>query len=324
MSRHFKELLKSLNVNGRDAAAFAMSLLLAFSIWLIHNLSQNYTEVVHVPVTAKSNISGHSQISINSASVAARCRTRGFDLIRINKTSAREPLVIDFKQEDLHPLGDDKFYIRGSEMDPYVQAIFGKDASLEAMLTDTAVFRFPVENCKKVPVQAVYNASYKSQFTNVGPLDLQPDSILVYGEPFHLDNIDKVYTESFNLSSLDHNIHGEIKLKKIKGVRMSQQSIDYSLEVSRYVEIKATVPISARNVPQGKSLIIFPPTCEVSFICSFPLSADPVESARFYIDYRDFEQSLKGSCIPKIDRLPSGVLNYSIEPEVFDCAERVR
>ena len=57
---------------GRDLAGLLFSLLLAFSIWLIHNLSLNYTQVIAVPVTARSNIEGHQELSSNSCEVAAR------------------------------------------------------------------------------------------------------------------------------------------------------------------------------------------------------------------------------------------------------------
>ena len=43
-----------------------MSLLLAFSIWLIHNLSLNYSDTISVPVMAQCNIDGHSDVSSNS------------------------------------------------------------------------------------------------------------------------------------------------------------------------------------------------------------------------------------------------------------------
>ena len=46
ISGKFKKL------NGRDLAVFLLSLLLAFGIWLIHNLSLDYVRVVNVPIKA--------------------------------------------------------------------------------------------------------------------------------------------------------------------------------------------------------------------------------------------------------------------------------
>ena len=55
------------------------------------------------------------------------------------------------------------------------------------------------------------------------------------------------------------------------------------------------------------------------FRCVFPVSKDPTEAVRLYIDYGDFVSSLNGRCIPKALSLPSGVIDYYVYPEVFDC-----
>ena len=68
----FHRLLKSLGFSGRDWAVLLLALLLAFSIWLIHNLSLKYNDFLTVPVVAQCSIDGHSDISSNSCQVTAR------------------------------------------------------------------------------------------------------------------------------------------------------------------------------------------------------------------------------------------------------------
>ena len=58
--------------------------------------------------------------------------------------------------------------------------------------------------------------------------------------------------------------------------------------------------------------------------CSFPLSVDPSDKVYFYIDYHDFEKSIGGRCVAHSSAIPEGVIEYSIEPEVFDCVEEDR
>ena len=74
MSRLWDKLRSVKDTNGRDIMIFVMSLLLAFSIWLIHNLSLYYNEEVSVPIRARSNIPGRAQLSSNDAIVQARLR----------------------------------------------------------------------------------------------------------------------------------------------------------------------------------------------------------------------------------------------------------
>ena len=75
------------------------------------------------------------------------------------------------------------------------------------------------------------------------------------------------------------------------------------------------------NLPAGRQLQVFPPTASVVMRCAFPLKKDPLSSFKLYVDYRDFTASLSGRCAPRTLRLPSGVLEYQVDPEVFDCVE---
>ena len=59
-----------------------LSLILAFLIWVLTNLSKDYSGVVSVPVVAQSNIEGHAMESSNTVLVSARVRTDGFRLVR--------------------------------------------------------------------------------------------------------------------------------------------------------------------------------------------------------------------------------------------------
>ncbi|MBQ9819987.1 MAG: hypothetical protein IJM60_06880, partial [Bacteroidales bacterium] len=79
-----------------------------------------------------------------------------------------------------------------------------------------------------------------------------------------------------------------------------------------------------RNVPAGRKVSVLPSVAKVTYKCAFPLSADPSDGVRFYIDYKDFESSIGGRCIPRPVSLPDGVMDYSLEPEVFECVEEGR
>lgn len=320
----FGKISGALNISGRDAKVFIVSLLLAYSIWLIHNLSLNYSETVRIPVRAQCDIEGHSSSSSNSTMVLARCRASGFSLIRLERAERKNPVLVKFDASDIHPLGNEMFYVTSEDLDRYVSQIFGSGTKLDMFVTDTAVFRFPSENHKRVPVQAVYSVDFRPQYTNVGELKVVPDSVTVYGEPFHLSGINKVYTESLSLYDLDSPVHGEVRLDRIKGVRLSDESVRYSMEVTRYVEMKARVPVLTRNVPRGKTLISYPSSAEVTLKCAFPVTSDPVDGIRVYVDYGEFEASLEGQCLPHVEALPSGVIGYSVVPRVFDCVESSR
>jgi hypothetical protein len=317
-------LLRKTHVNGRDSVIFLLSVLLASAIWLIHNLSLNYSSTMSVPVVAVCNIDGHSNVSSNSSLIVARCRTSGFSLVRNAYVSKRNAIRITFDAKDMHHKDGEIFYITSAELSNYVNEIFGEGVRLESFVSDTFQFRFPYENNKKVPVQAETIVSFKPQYTAVGSMKLTPDSVIIYGEPFHLENVDRVLTKTIELSNVSSSSHGTVKLEPINGVRISADEVNYSLDVSRFVEIEDEVTVIARNVPVGKELKIFPSTAKVTYKCIFPLSEDPSNVVSFYIDYEDFESSLGGKCIAKARNIPRGVIEYSLTPEVFDCVEEDR
>ena len=310
-----------LRIGGRDIGVFLMSLLLAFGIWLIHNLSLSYSDTMTVPVIAECNLNGHSAVSSNSSSIAARCRTTGFNLLRNRHRAKKDAIHIRFDTRDMHHLEGEMFYITSAELGNYVTEMFGDDVRLESFLSETVQFRFPFENNKKVPVQAVTVISFKPQFMAIAPVKLQPDSVTIYGEPYHIGNVDRVFTRTIDLVNLKSSAHGSVKLEPIQGVRMSDSEVSYSLNVSRFVELSREVQVTARNVPAGVKLSVFPSTAKVVYKCTFPLSQDPRDVVRFYIDYHDFEKSIGGRCIAHSSDIPEGVIEYSIDPEVFDCVE---
>ena len=94
--------------------------------------------------------------------------------------------------------------------------------------------------------------------------------------------------------------------------------------MTRYVEVRRSVPVTVRNAPAGKNLSVYPSTADVLFRCVFPTASDRTSEVQFYIDYEDFQNSQSGKCVARTDDLPPGVLSWSITPEVFDCVEDLR
>ena len=81
------------------------------------------------------------------------------------------------------------------------------------------------------------------------------------------------------------------------------------------------VAVEVMNAPSGRTLQVYPPTAQVHLRCAFPIVKDPLASFKLYVDWKDFSSSLSGRCAPRVQRLPAGVLEYQVEPEVFDCIE---
>lgn len=310
-----------MNLHGREGLLLVASLLVAGIIWLLSNLSRDYSGIITIPVVAECNIQGHSNLSSNSVTVSARCRTNGFRLLRENTRKSRRPVRVQFARGDLRFLSGNRYFISGNAKNNYLEQFFGDEVSVEAFVSDSLIFEFPVENHKRVPVEFSGDIAYRSQYMASGPMRLVPDSVTVYGEKARLDAVDHVKTSQVFLDDVHESQHGALRIRGIKGVRISDGEVSYELPVARYVELRSTLPVLVRNAPVGHQLQVFPSQATVVLHCAFPVGRDPFESFSLYVDYNDFISSLSGRCVPRAGTLPSGVLNYRVVPEVFDCIE---
>lgn len=297
-----------------------MCLVLSFSIWLIHNLSQYYVEVVNVPVLAYSNLDGRSQQASEEITVAARCKTRGSRIISLRR--GKHATKVFFKADDLEHVNGDTYSLSENVLNRYSQDIFGDDVTVETFLSPSVQVKFAEESHRKVPVRAVSVTSFKPQYMARGDIKLSPDSVVVYADPSRLETIDAVYTRAISLNDLSKSARGVAKLEKLHGVRVSDSECTYSLDVVRFVELSAEVAISARNVPSGSEFSYFPNKCKATFRCVFPMSSIPSDRVEFYVDYREFLHSRTGRCVIHCDGLDAQVIDYSLDPEVCDCLER--
>lgn len=320
MKELLNKLLESLHLNGRDFAVFLLALLLAFSIWLIHNLSLRYNEYLDVTVVARCNIEGHSDVSSNRCDVTARCRARGYRVVT-SKIRKGRTVEVQFSPSVMKHLANDTYYLTSADLMEYTNLIFGNDVTVDYFVSDTLYFKFPVIANKKVPVHPVFSISYKKQYMSRGPIEFVPDSITVYGERFLLDNISEVFTRPIKQYDLSSDVKGVVQLEKLKGIRLSDQEIRYSIGVTRFVEIRDMVPVTVTDLPIGKEILVMPSEVELSMRCAFPLEGDPLANVSLSVSYDDVVSSLSGKCMVRVDSLPKGVLNYATYPSVVQCLE---
>lgn len=318
LKERIRERMKSWNGEG---IIMILSLLLAVLIWVLTNLSKEYSGTISVPVVAQCNIDGHGMESTNTVLVSARCRTDGFRLLRERSRRERKVVVIPFDRGDLRYTAPHTYCVIGGTLNSYVNQFFGEGAQVEAFISDTLKFFFPPVNHKRVPVEVVKSVVCRSQYMPSGPFRVTPDSITVYGDDLHLDAVERVTASRLLLSDVHESQHGVLRLTPVKGVRFSTEEVSFELPVSRFVELRTTVPIEVWNAPAGREIQVYPPTAQVVMRCAFPLTKDPIPSFKLYVDWKDFNASLTGRCAARTIRLPSGVLDYRVEPEVFDCVE---
>jgi len=293
---------------------------LSAGLWLIHNLSQEGNGLVSVPVIAQSNISGRAADASAEVLITARARSTGYLLYYLSREHSR-PRTVRFAPEDLVYAEGDYYSISENALSKYTSAIFGEGVTILSFTADNIRFKFEPQECKKVPVRPFVSVSYRPQYTALNEISISPDSVLVYADPLRLEMIDAVFTEAINLRDVHSSIHGPIDIETPLGARLSEEEVEYSLEVTRYVEFRRSLPIEVRGAPRRSRVSVLPAQSTVIFRCVFPMKSDPSEEVKLFVDYDEFTASVDGGCIVNVDGLPSSVISCRLNPEVCVCVE---
>lgn len=314
MRSFFNKALKWLNIGGRDWGIFFLSLLLAFSVWIIHKLSLEYNVYFTVDVVAESNIEGHSNISSSSTQIMAKCRTTGWRILYAYMT--RDDVVrVKIPSTLFQQVEEEKYSIMTEKLHEYADKIFGSNVSVEYFVTDKVDFKFQKEFHKRVPIKAVSSLVFDDQYISTGPIELIPDSVTVYGDKMHLDALEYVTTSTIKKNEINEDFSGMISLTPISGMRYSESEVHYRMDVSRYLEVtKNRVPVTIEGVPNGKDFVADPMFVDLTMKVEFPLKASPDKDISLVVDYKDLKTSLSGLVSVRPTSLPLGTIKYEITP----------
>lgn len=299
---------------------FLLCLLTSALFWLVYNLSQDYPDTENASVQIRSRIEGRAEEASGVVLVAARCVTTGFGHIELS--SRRKAVRIDVDPADFEYVGGNTFRIPASNLYKYASRIFDDRVTIESFASDYVLVDFAEVSHRKVPVIPALTVSCKPQYAPAGPLELVPDSVVVYAPPARLATVESVMTRPLALRDLGRSgARGKVRLDVPSDVKLSDLSVSYNLQVKRYVEVSGRVPVTARNVPAGVDLAILPSSVQLKFRCEFPVVADPLQTVECYVDYHDFAASISGSCVIRCGGVPAGVIDYTVTPEVCECLE---
>lgn len=302
----------------KDYLALGLSLLLAFAVWFVHNLSATYSDVVKCSFVIESDIDGHAHEASSASEVVARCTMTGFDILSSRFSGKRTLKTVAVSHEHIHHRGGDAFYMVKDDLARYFHEMFTSGAGLEYFVTDTLNLVFHSVDYKKVPVRILSSVGFKPQYTAVGKLRVEPDSVLLYGREELLDAVSEISTELISADNLSSDFYGEIALKPVENIRLSTTNVRFLLPVVRYVEQSVSVPVVAVNVPDGVNMQVFPNYALLRLREIFP-GTQLSDTVCVKVDFLDFEQGRSGQCLGTVDNLPSDVMDYDIDPEVFNC-----
>ncbi|MDX9781413.1 MAG: hypothetical protein RBT35_00350 [Bacteroidales bacterium] len=320
--------LKIFNISyerGRQILLFLFCLFLAFIIWSIHKLSENYTVYMQYRVVAEAGIEGRSSEADSENLLIVRGKATGFYILQHRFTSNESRVRVSAERRYFRKREGvkDGFYILVKDINDKLIQSLGNTVFVESFATDTLFFIFPGQTNKKVPVKTNFSISFSPQYTFGSKPKITPDSVILYGESSLLTQIDSVVTKPVKHENLSLSLEGMTELVPINGVRFSQPDIRFSLDVVRYVEKSQLVPLVFLNLPQNVNLKAHP--SEVMFYYSEKFGKEPVEEGSFIleIDFHEFETSVNGVVKVKLSGDHKEILSWRADPPFVEVKSEV-
>lgn len=307
---------------GRRLLQLLFCLFLAFVIWTVHNLSDNYSHLFQYTVVAKSSMSGKSADSQSINKLTLRARASGFYILkhRYNRVDASLVLSPDNKLFRKNPGKKDNYYLLTSELRVLISEATADKLQVEYISTDTLFFEFPGVVSKEVPIAFKARLSFRDQYMQTGELKVDPLKVTIYGEQSILDKVDSAYTQLVVMENINTSVNGVVGFNPVSGITISPKELLYSMNVERYVEKELLLPVKVINIPEGFVCRLNPP--EIRMTYRFPLKntgSFSLQSTSLYVNYKSIEGASDTVVTPLVENLPLEVIGFTLYPAYVDC-----
>ncbi len=308
---------------GRDWVILLLSLLLAFFIWLVHNLSLEYSVYIQYRPTVTTDIKGHSNTATSNETLILRGKARGFYILKhknYRDNATPVSFSIDSRVFKLVPGEVDLYRVSTDDLREKLTETLGENFSIEFIESDYLTFYYPLQLYKRVPVVPQSTITYENQYMKVGNIVLSPDSVTVYGTQSALNDISAINTRTINLSNVDKSVNGIIQVEPVKNIRIGEEKIYYSLTVERYVENTKMVKVDVINLPPDRTAILLPSYINVTYRAPFRSDKGFSEdNISFVVDYNDVVKSRSSKVVPKFYKFSRTLYSYEIDPLMVEC-----
>lgn len=307
---------------GRRLLQLLFCLFLAFVIWSVHNLSDDYSHLFQYTVVAKSSMSGKSEDSKSINKLTLRARASGFYILkhRYSRVDASMVLSPDSKLFKKMPGKRDSYYLLTTDIRSHISEATADKLQVEYLNTDTLFFLFPGVVSKEVPVAFKAKISFRDQYMQTGELKLEPETVLIYGEQSVLDKTDSVYTQLIVMKNVSTPVNGVAAFTPVSGITISPKELLYSMNVERYVEKEILLPVTMINLPEGYISQLNP--SEIRMTYRFPLKSREslsLQSTALYVNYKRVEGVSDTIIAPIVENLPIEILGYTLYPGYVEC-----
>lgn len=306
-------LFSSLN---KEFLIFLFFLLLSGAFWLMMALNETYEEELKVPVRLVGMPRNAVMTDEPADTVKVTVRDKGFTLVTYKYGYWFRPLTFKFATYANEDQGHGA--IPAADIIKQVQSQLYGSSKLLSVKPEKLDFYFTYGASKKVPIRFRGKISTSKSYY-LAHTEFSPMMVTAYANKKVLDELKYVEIEPFNYRNLQDTIHQNVRLQKIRGVKLVPSTVRLSVYPDVLTEESIEVPVSAVNMPAGMVLRTFPSRVTVRFtIGASQFRMIRPEQFNVVVDYQALAENPSDKCTLQLRSVPSSVSKAKLELDKVD------
>lgn len=306
-------LFSSLN---KEFLIFLFFLLLSGAFWLMMALNETYEEELKVPVRLVGMPRNAVMTDEPADTVKVTVRDKGFTLVTYKYGRWFRPLTFKFATYANEDQGHGA--IPAADIIKQVQSQLYGSSKLLSVKPEKLDFYFTYGASKKVPIRFRGKISTSKSYY-LAHTEFSPMMVTAYANKKVLDELKYVEIEPFNYRNLQDTIHQNVRLQKIRGVKLVPSTVRLSVYPDVLTEESIEVPVSAVNMPAGMVLRTFPSRVTVRFtIGASQFRMIRPEQFSVVVDYQALAENPSDKCTLQLRSVPSSVSKAKLELDKVD------
>ena len=306
-------LFSSLN---KEFLIFLFFLLLSGAFWLMMALNETYEEELKVPVRLVGMPRNAVMTDEPADTVKVTVRDKGFTLVTYKYGHWFRPLTFKFATYANEDQGHGA--IPAADIIKQVQSQLYGSSKLLSVKPEKLDFYFTYGASKKVPIRFRGKISTSKSYY-LAHTEFSPMMVTAYANKKVLDELKYVEIEPFNYRNLQDTIRRNVRLQKIRGVKLVPSTVRLSVYPDVLTEESIEVPVSAVNMPAGMVLRTFPSRVTVRFtIGASQFRMIRPEQFNVVVDYQALDENPSDKCTLQLRSVPSSVSKAKLELDKVD------
>lgn len=298
----------------RQFFIFLFFLFLSGIFWSLLTLNESYER--DIPVLVKV-VDYPKKVIITSDvvdTVRVSIKDKGYALLAYLYGDALPVVTVDFKTH----ANDGKCIVTAAEIQKVLRQQLYTSSKISGVKPSQLEFYYNYGEKKYLPVQL--NGEIRPMRSySIMKVTFEPDKVVAYASEEKLAELQNAVTTNVSLLDVKDTIVENISLEKIAGVKFVPSKVKMSVYPDVLTEEALEIPVTTINVPDGKSLRMFPARVKVSF--TVPASQfRRIHPIQFTVvaDYQDIAAHPTEKCTLKIKEVPDEVKNVRLEQPQVD------